>query len=247
MGGAAVWGLVRSAQSENPGRIVLVDTDTACRDADAGVDVVGLVATGEPQLVVRGGGVYGARLVAAPSMLGLPAGESGWRLAPGGGGTLEDLVVRSWPQASAPLGVGQVRVAVAAVGVNFRDVLVALGMYPDPGAVLGGEGAGVVVEVGPGVGGVAVGDAVLGLIAGAGPLAVADQQLIVKVPAGWSFVQAAGVPVVFLTAFYGLADLAGLRAGESVLIHAGTGGVGMAAVQLARYVGGAGVCYREPR
>ena len=95
----------------------------------------------------------------------------------------------------------------------------------------------MVVEVGPGVGGVAVGDAVMGLIAGAGPLAVADQQLIVEVPAGWSFVQAAGVPVVFLTAFYGLADLAGLRAGESVLIHAGTGGVGMAAVQLARLWG----------
>ena len=70
MGGAAVWGLVRSAQSEHPGRIVLLDNDTACRDADAGVDVVGLVATGEPQLVVRGGGVYGARLVAVAPMSG---------------------------------------------------------------------------------------------------------------------------------------------------------------------------------
>ena len=54
-------------------------------------------------------------------------------MAAGGGGTLQDLVVQPCPAAQAPLGVGQVRVAVAAVGVNFRDVLVGLGMYPDPG------------------------------------------------------------------------------------------------------------------
>ncbi|MCF7697619.1 hypothetical protein KPG66_16750, partial [Mycetohabitans sp. B2] len=57
------------------------------------------------------------------------------------------------------------------------------------------------------------------------------------VPAGWSLAQAAGVPVVFLTAFYGLSVLAGLKAGERVLIHAGAGGVGMAAVALAKYWG----------
>ena len=77
----------------------------------------------------------------------------------------------------------------------------------------------------------------MGLIDGAGPLAVVDQQLLVKMPKGWSLAQAAGVPVAFLTALYGLADLAAIRAGESVLIHAGTGGVGMAAVQLARHWG----------
>ena len=64
-----------------------------------------------------------------------------------------------------------------------------------------------------------------------------DARLVVAVPAGWSLVQAAGVSVVFLTAFYGLSDLAGVRAGQSVLVHAGTGGVGMAAVQLARHWG----------
>src|SRR5580658_596571 len=55
--------------------------------------------------------------------------------------------------------------------------------------------------------------------------------------AGWSLVQAAAAPVVFLTAYYALVDLAGLRAGESVLIHAAAGGVGMAAIQLARHLG----------
>ncbi len=227
---AAVWGLVRSAQAENPGRIVLIDSDTA-------VDAAVLAGVGEPQLLVRTGAVHAARLSPAPPLLALPAGESAWRLAAGGGGTLEDLVIQPCPEAQAPLQAGQVRVAVAAVGVNFRDVVAALGMYPGEAPPLGAEGAGVVIETGPEVTGVAVGDAVMGFLGGAGPLAVVDQQLIAQMPHGWSFAQAAAVPVVFLTALFGLKDLADIKAGESVLIHAGTGGVGMAAVQLARHWG----------
>jgi polyketide synthase 1/15 len=227
---AAVWGLVRSAQAEHPGRIVLIDADTA---VDAGV----LAAAGEPQLLVRAGRVHAARLAPAPPLLPLPAEQPAWRLSAGSSGTLEGLVIRPCPQAQAPLQAGQVRVAVAAAGVNFRDVMAALGMYPGEAPVLGAEGAGVVVETGPEVAGVAVGDAVMGLINGTGPLAVADRQMLVKMPQGWSFAQAAGVPVAFLTALYGLVDLADIRAGESVLVHAATGGVGMAAVQLARQRG----------
>ena len=228
LAGAAVWGLVRSAQSENPGRILLVDTD-------APVDLAALTGSAEPQLVIRTGNAYAARLApSTPQPLPLPDGL--WRLGVRGGGTFEDVVVEPCAQAEARLQVGQVRVEVQAVGVNFRDVVMALGMYPGP-AELGGEGAGVVVEVGAGVSGVAVGDRVMGLLGAAGPEAVVDQRLIVRVPPGWSFAEAAGVSMVFLTAYYGLADLAGVRAGESVLIHAATGGVGMAAVQLARHWG----------
>jgi acyl transferase domain-containing protein/NADPH:quinone reductase-like Zn-dependent oxidoreductase/acyl carrier protein len=225
LAGAAVWGLVRSAQAEHPGRVVLVDSDGS-------VDVGLVVGCGEPGLVVRSGVVYAARLSPAGSVLELPAG--GWRLAAGGAGTLEDLVVRSWPRVE--LAAGQVRVSVAAVGVNFRDVLVALGMYPG-GGELGAEGAGVVVEVGPEVQGLAVGDSVFGLLGVVGSEAVVDARLVTVVPAQWSLVQAAGVPVVFLTAWYGLSVLGGVRAGQRVLVHAGAGGVGMAAVQLARYWG----------
>ena len=227
LAGAAVWGLVRSAQAEHPGRVLLVDSDGS-------VDVREVIGCGEPQLVVRSGVAHAARLasVGAGAVLELPAG--GWRLAAGGGGTLEDLVVQSCPRVE--LAAGQVRVAVAAVGVNFRDVLVALGMYPG-GGELGAEGAGVVVEVGPGVQGLAVGDAVLGLLGVVGSEAVVDARLVTAVPAGWSLVQAAGVPVVFLTALYGLSVLAGVKAGQRVLVHAATGGVGMAAVQLARHWG----------
>src|SRR6202042_732269 len=64
-----------------------------------------------------------------------------------------------------------------------------------------------------------------------------DQRMLARIPDGWSFAEAATVPVTFLTAYYGLVDLAGLRAGESVLIHAAAGGVGMAAVQIARHLG----------
>jgi NADPH:quinone reductase-like Zn-dependent oxidoreductase/acyl carrier protein len=192
-------------------------------------DVIGC---GEPQLVVRSGVAHVARLVPARSVSALPAGQ--WRMTAGGGGTLEDLVVRPLPRLD--LAAGQVRVAVAAVGVNFRDVLVALGMYPG-GGELGAEGAGVVVEVGPEVEGLSVGDAVMGLLGVVGSEAVIDARLVTGVPAGWSLVQGAGVPVVFLTALYGLSVLAGVKPGDKVLVHAATGGVGMAAVQLARYWG----------
>ena len=224
---AAVWGLVRSAQAEQPGRVALVDSDGS-------VDVNDVIGRGETQLVVRAGEVYAARLrpAAAGPLLALPTGA--WRLAAGDAGTLEDLA--AWPCPPADLAPGQVRVAVAAAGVNFRDVLVALGMYPGA-AELGAEGAGVVVEVGPSVTGLAVGDAVTGILGLAGSEAVVDERLVTRVPAGWSLVEAAGVPVVFSTALYGLSDLAGLRAGQRVLVHAAAGGVGMAAVQLARHWG----------
>ena len=66
---------------------------------------------------------------------------------------------------------------------------------------------------------------------------MADRRMVDADPGGLSFVEAAGVPLVFLTAYYGLVDLAGLRAGERVLVHAAAGGVGMAAVQLAQHLG----------
>ncbi|OBH79451.1 polyketide synthase [Mycobacterium mantenii] len=229
LAGAAVWGLVRSAQAEHPGRVVLVDTDGT-------LDAATVIGCGEPQLVVRDGVAYSPRLKPAAQrpVLRLPGPPSVWRLAAGDAGTLEDLTVQECPPAN--LEAGQVRVAVAAAGVNFRDVLVALGMYPGA-AQLGAEGAGIVTELGAGVTDLTVGDAVLGIFGLAGSEAAVDRRLVTRVPHGWSMTQAAAVPVVFLTAYYGLSVLAGLRAGQRVLVHAATGGVGMAAVQLARHWG----------
>uniref|UniRef100_UPI0011B0BD41 type I polyketide synthase n=1 Tax=Amycolatopsis sp. CA-128772 TaxID=2073159 RepID=UPI0011B0BD41 len=221
----AVHGLVRSAQTEHPGRFQLLDLDhSPCPDL--------ATLPAEPEIAVREGVFTAPRLVRAHTgALALP--EEHWRLTTTGG-TLDGLTLR--PHAPQPLGEGQVRVAVRAAGVNFRDVLIALGMYPDPAAVLGSEAAGVVTEVAPDVRGLAVGDHVFGLFTGAfAPTAVTDARLLAKVPAGWTFARAAAVPVAFVTAYYALFDLGGLEAGQSVLVHAAAGGVGMAAVQLARW------------
>ena len=84
----------------------------------------------------------------------------------------------------------------------------------------------------------AVGDRVLGMVLGGfGPLAVTDRRLVVPVPEGWSWVQAAALPSVFATARYALADLAEVKPGDKVLVHAAAGGVGMAAVRVARSLG----------
>src|SRR5262249_50314331 len=133
---------------------------------------------------------------------------------------------------------GQVRIAVRAAGLNFRDVLNALGMYPGEAGPLGLEGAGIVTEVAPDVTRFAPGDRVMGVFPCAfGPVAVADHRTIVRMPAGWTFAHAASAPIVFLTAYYALRDLARLQSGERLLVHAAAGGVGMAAVQLARHLG----------
>ncbi len=114
-----------------------------------------------------------------------------------------------------------------------------LGMGARTGAdPIGGEAAGVVAAIGPEVEGLKPGDRVFGLLPNAfAPLAIADQRLLMLLPAGWSFAEGAAMPIVFCTAYYGLLDLAELKAGERVLIHAGAGGVGMAAIQLAHHFG----------
>ncbi|MGC5016682.1 SDR family NAD(P)-dependent oxidoreductase [Streptosporangium sp. DT93] len=233
--GAAVWGLVRAAQAENPGQIVLLDTDD--RDAAAGM-LAAITASGEPQVVVRAGAAHVARLRPARTTASLvPPRDGHWRLQATGGGGVDDLALVPSPESAAPLAAGEVRVAIRAAGMNFRDVLIVLGLYPGGGKI-GGEGAGVVLEVGADVTDMRPGDPVMGIFTNAyGPVAVADHRLLAKVPAGWSFEQAATVPLVFLTAWYGLVDLGRLRAGQRVLIHAAAGGVGMAAVAIARHLG----------
>nr|WP_246843003.1 type I polyketide synthase [Allokutzneria sp. NRRL B-24872] len=221
---AAVWGLVRSAQSEHPGRFLLVD-------ADAPDDVVlRAAALGEDEIAVREDLAFRPKLAPYAGPVG-----SSWRLDVTTRGTLDNLSFVDSP--SKPLAEGEVRIEVRAAGLNFRDVLTALGAYPGE-SVLGSEAAGSVVELGPGVSGFAVGDRVLGIVpASFGPSAVTDHRMLVKVPQGWDFTQAASMPLAFLTAYYGVVDLGGAQPGESVLVHSAAGGVGMAAVQLARHLG----------
>jgi acyl transferase domain-containing protein/NADPH:quinone reductase-like Zn-dependent oxidoreductase/acyl carrier protein len=235
---APLWGLVRSAQSEYADRaLTIVDIDDAAESLRA---LAAAIASGEPQLALRGGRASVPRLAAVSSsdVLVSPPGARAWYLETPVRGTLESLQFVAHDELLEPLPAGRVRVRVRATGVNFRDVINALGMFPgDPGP-LGYEGAGVVEAVGPGVESLAVGDRVFGMLrAGFGTHSVVDQRVLTRMPASWSFVEAASVPLVFLTAYHALVDLADLRPGQRILIHAAAGGVGMAATQLARHLG----------
>ncbi len=183
---AAIRGLLRSAQSEHPGRFVTIDADTT-----EAIDAA--IASGAAEVAVRDGEILVRRLARAPG----DAPPSGtWRLAPERAGALVGAAPDDG-DGDRPLGPGEVRLEVRAAGVNHRDVLIAIGV---DGGQLGGEAAGVVAEVGPGVEGLRVGDRVMGLVPGAfGPLAVADARAVVPIPAGWSFAQAATVPVAYAT------------------------------------------------
>ncbi|MFI6091328.1 type I polyketide synthase, partial [Streptomyces sp. NPDC051218] len=248
MDSAGVTGLVRAAAGEHPERIVLADVEAL---EGSGPLVVAGTALGEPEFAVRDAQVQVRRLARA-SGDGLPVPDgTDWRLGISERGAVENLVLAEYADGRRPLEGNEVRVAVRAAGVNPRDVRNVLNvpntqdtqtqnMYPaEPtAALLGLEGTGIVLETGPDVVEPAVGDAVMGLFPGAfGPLAVADARTVTRVPAGWSSAQAAAAPMAFLTAYHALTELAGLRRGERVLIHAAAGGVGMAAVQVARHLG----------
>jgi acyl transferase domain-containing protein/NADPH:quinone reductase-like Zn-dependent oxidoreductase len=232
---AGAWGLLRTAQAEHPGRLLLVDVD----DWSAAEHAVRTAhAAGEAQLAVRRGVARAPRLVRLDRDATIPV-EPGtdWHVTVAGRGTLtrDNLVPR--PDAPGELAPTAVRVAVRAVGVNFRDVLIGLGLYPDAEAELGGEGSGVVTAVGSGVTGFAVGDRVLGVFPGVRSTADVDRTMLSPLPDGWTFAEGAVLPTVFLTAHHALVGLADARPGERVLVHAATGGVGMAAIALARLRG----------
>ncbi|WP_433732449.1 SDR family NAD(P)-dependent oxidoreductase [Nocardia sp. CA-129566] len=244
---AAVWGLLRTAQSEHADRILVVDVDDWAdyRRAVAVAVTIG----GEPQLAIRRGAVHAPRLsrgvgdiVGASDLVRSRA----WALTHFGKGTLtgDNLALVETPDELRALEPGQVRIALRAAGVNFRDVLITLGMVSDANAASQSisaticvEGAGVVLEVAPDVTEFAPGDRVFGFTSGAGSVTVTDRRLIARMPHGWSFAQAAAVPVVYATAYYGLVDLAGAQPGQTLLLHAATGGVGIATIHLARHLG----------
>lgn len=153
----------------------------------------------------------------------------------------------------APLpvpGPGQILVRVTAAGVNFADVMQTRGTYvdgPKPPYVAGFEATGEVVGLGPGVGSFAVGDRVLGM----GPGAFAEYVAVpaasaIAVPAGWADEQALGLLLNWATALAALRPLGRVAAGETVLVQAAAGGVGQAAVRLARHFGATVVATASP-
>ncbi|HEY1278336.1 MAG TPA: SDR family NAD(P)-dependent oxidoreductase, partial [Acidimicrobiales bacterium] len=230
---ASLWGFARSLAVEHPElRPVCMDLDplapASCVDQLAEM----LVAGGrDDQLAWRAGSLVAGRLVPAST-----APREPLELAVTQRGTLGNLVVR--PAARRAPNAGEVEIRVHATGLNFRDVLNALGMYPgDPGP-LGGECAGVVVAVGPGVTNVKVGDPVVAVAPGSFRTYVTCSAVLVAAkPATMTFAEAAGLLIANMTAEFALRHVGRLQAGERVLIHAGAGGVGLAAIALAQRVG----------
>ena len=130
---------------------------------------------------------------------------------------------------------GEIRVAVKAAGINFADTMARVGLYPDapkPPCVLGYEAAGEVESLGGGVSDHQVGDRVVAgtRFNGQAELVTVPADQAIPIPSGWSFEQAAAVPVNYGTAYAALVTMGGLRKGDRVLIHAAAGGVGIAAI-----------------
>jgi acyl transferase domain-containing protein/NADPH:quinone reductase-like Zn-dependent oxidoreductase/SAM-dependent methyltransferase/acyl carrier protein len=239
---APAVGLLRVIHNEHPNFVCHgIDLSPAPSDTDAAMIWSELLrADIEREIAFRGEARYAQRLDR-----GRPRIEQSLdaavplRLESRERGHLDTL--RFAPYELPPCGPGEVVIDVKAAGMNFRDVLKALALYPGeaPDArIFGDEVGGIVTQVGSAVTHVAPGDRVFGLaVFGLATQTIARGGDVRRIPAGLSFEQAATIPVVFMTAWHALKNVGQLRKGERVLIHAGAGGVGMAAIQIAHHLG----------
>ncbi|MFG6101409.1 SDR family NAD(P)-dependent oxidoreductase [Leptothoe sp. EHU-05/26/07-4] len=167
-----------------------------------------------------------------------PASESeNFHLHISSPGMLETLTFR--PDVRQKPGAGEIEIEVSATGLNFKEVLFALGLIPASSDFkLGLECAGKIVAIGEGVEGFEVGDEVIAFGSACfSRFITTPAKLVVLKPKNLSLQEAATIPIAFTTAYYALIKMGRLCQGEKVLIHAASGGVGMAAVQIAKWVG----------
>ncbi len=235
---APVAGLARVATLEHPElRVTHVDLDPQALVGDVPTLADELTSTGtDPRVALRKGVRHVARLARQPRSTGRPVDEAPTRLHIAERGTLENLHIG--PAERRPPGPGEIELRVRASGLNFRDVLSALGLYPGEIKHLGSDCAGEIVALGSEVRGFAVGDRVVAMVEGAfASHATTRWEFVAPLPAGLDFELGASIPTAYLTADITLNQIAGMKAGDRVLIHAGAGGVGMAAIALARRAG----------
>ncbi|MCC6271373.1 MAG: zinc-binding dehydrogenase, partial [Microbacteriaceae bacterium] len=249
LAGGARWGMGRTIAQEQPQwRTVCLDLDASLADTAQATllhDELVAIAQDARQITYRQQTRYVAHLAPWPAF----DAAHPMRLQLQAYGALDQL--RAVPQQRRTPGAGEIEIAVTAAGLNFRDVLNALGLLQEYYATvlgitqatdvgLGFECAGVVTAIGAGVQHLRIGDRVMGLSLGEGAFAnylTLPATQMVAIPDGVSDEAAATIPLTFLTAWYGLVELAHLQAGDRVLIHAAAGGVGQAAVQIAQALG----------
>ena len=236
---STLWGLGRTIALEQP------DLRCACIDLDSHDPITNVSrllmeignADGENQIAFRENGRYVARLARYDGDgLDAAAANQSRQLQIPEQGVLDNLIWAAHPRRNPE--PDEVEIRVQATGLNFRDVLNALGIYPGEAGPLGLECAGTIVAVGESVTDLHSGDAVVAITAGTFQTYVTAKAVsIAQKPDNLSFAEAATIPITFMTAYYGLCHLAQMTRGDRVLIHAATGGVGMAAVQLAQQAG----------
>ena len=251
---APLWGMRKVIALEYPvAQITCLDLDTQELDTQERVSAANcvsaemikaeiLLSPQEDQIAYRQAKRYVARLSrycqqdaqTEENTLPLPTVDS-FRLELTQPGVVENLALL--PQTRRPLAAGEVEIQVCAAGLNFRDVLFVLELNTLD-LPLGAECAGIVTALGDGVHHLAMGDAVIAYAFGSfASHVVVDARLVVRKPVNLTMLEAATIPAAFLTAYYALYKQAQLVAGERILIHAATGGVGQAAIQLAHLAG----------
>ena len=236
LAGAVLWGfgkgVAREAAHLQP-RMIDLDPGEMAPEPDLVNEL--LYTDSENHVVHRFGRRRVARLIRAESeaeRLALPE-EPDWVLAPDAGGVFDRPYVQPLP--ARPLEPREVRVAVGAAGLNFWDVFRSLGFIEE--GLLGREMCGRIVEVGAEVSRVSVGDHVVGMGFGAfGPMMITHEELVASAPTDISQTGLATIPSAFVSAALSF-EYSGLEPGERVLIHAGAGGVGLAAIQWVQAAG----------
>lgn len=246
---SAIWAFLRTARNEYPALdLRSFDRLDGFDEAEAATRLLQLApAPGVETEAVLGSEALSALRVrqglGAVSVNGEQPVSGGTRLVSDPAGTLDDL---DWRQVPRPEpGADEVEVEIAATGLNYRDVMWAQGLLPEEaletgfaGATLGIECAGRVARVGANVTDLAPGDPVVTF--GPGCFAshmVMHRDWVGQMPEGIDLAAAATIPVAFFTAYYAMVDLGRIGAGDTVLIHGGAGGVGLAAIQIAQAAG----------
>ncbi|MEO0373357.1 MAG: SDR family NAD(P)-dependent oxidoreductase, partial [Cyanobacteria bacterium P01_A01_bin.17] len=246
---APLWGLGRVIRLEHPGmNCVCVDLDAKPSEESLDALVQNLrQPDDENQVAFRGCDRYSTRLVPSTSRPGSQRPNGAFRLGLTEYGVLDHLSLL--PAERCPLASSDVEIEVCASGINFRDVLNALGMLKPTlekmgfaqatEVPFGGECSGKVVAVGSEVENLKIGDQVIAAqaVGSLGQFVTVDARFVIPKPEKISFAEAATLPTTFLTAYYGLCHLAGIKKGERILVHSAAGGVGQAAVQIALQVG----------
>ncbi|MEU9124410.1 SDR family NAD(P)-dependent oxidoreductase [Streptomyces sp. NPDC048506] len=245
---AALWGVARTVSNEYPNltvrRLSLHRTADPAADAPRVVREL-LAATDEDELVLTASGRFVPRLTQLPCPVDTRRGADipTYTLAAHHLGLSYDL---AWQESTPPpVGPGQVAIAVRAAALNYRDILEVVGLLPAEAeeitggrAGLGLECAGIVTAVGDGVASLRAGDRVFAVAPNSfSTHTVTSEHAASGIPDSMSFVEAATLPVAFLTVHHSLGRLARLAAGETLLVHGGAGGVGLAALQFARRCG----------